>query len=512
MRIPCILAIDQGTTNTKALLFDREGRTLFRTAAPVELLQPQPGFVEQDPVHLWRSVCRVAEECAAFAGASIAGIAISNQRETALAWRKSDGAGHLGGEPIGNAISWQCRRSATICDRVREQSRLIEATTGLPLDPLLSATKWAWLLEQSPELRAQAEAGEIHFGTVDSWLLYNLTGGRVHATDHTNASRTALLGLDSLRWEEDLLQLFGIPHPALPEVCSSAGFFGECTTIAPLRGVPVVAMIGDSHAALVGHGNFEPGVVKATYGTGSSLMMLAAALPTTTSSLARTVAWSTPDATRYALEGNIAMSGAALKWVGEFLGLPDPAADAARLAATVSDAGGVMLVPAMVGLGAPHWDSAARGLIANLERSHTAAHLARAALDAIAFQVADVLEAMEQSAGIELSALLADGGATRNETLMQLQSDVIGRRVLRSTDPELSVRGAAMLGGLALGWWNSADQLSTLPRSVDSFEPRMNASERQRMRSAWRLAVQRARLTADCRASKIQEAVKGSPA
>jgi glycerol kinase len=509
MKAPCILAIDQGTTNTKALLFDRAGRTLFRASAPVELLQPQPGFVEQDALHLWRSVCRVAEQCASFPGASIAGIAISNQRETALAWRKSRGGMQAAGEPIGNAISWQCRRSAPICDRVHQQSEIVQTRAGLPLDPLLSATKWSWLLEQRPELRAQAEAGEISFGTVDSWLLYNLTGGRVHATDHSNASRTALLSLASLRWDEALLRLFEIPHTVLPEVRSSSSFFGECTTIASLRGVPVVAMIGDSHSALVGHGRFEPGVVKATYGTGSSLMMLTAALPAATPSLARTIAWSAPAATRYALEGNIAMSGAALQWVGEFLGLPEPAADAAKLARTVPDARGIMLVPAMVGLGAPHWDSAARGLIANLERSHTAAHLARAALDAIAFQVADVLESMEQTAGLELPALLADGGATRNEALMQMQADVIGRCVLRSAEPELSALGAAMLAGLVLGWWDSENELAALTHAIDTFEPHMSASEREHLRHAWRLAVRRARLAPDhCPC----EDAKGTPA
>lgn len=509
MKPPCILAIDQGTTNTKALLLDRDGRTLFRVWSPVEVLQPQPGFVEQDPLHLWRSVCRVAEGCAAFSDASIVGIAISNQRETALAWRRSGDGTPAAGEPIGNAISWQCRRSATICDRMRGHAQVIQAMSGLPLDPLLSATKWTWLLEQRPELRSQAAAGEICLGTVDSWLLYNLTGGRVCATDHTNASRTALLGLDSLGWEEDLLRLFGIPHPSLPEVRFSSGCFGECTAIEPLRGVPVVAMIGDSHAALVGHGSFEAGVVKATYGTGSSLMMLTGALPAATPSLARTIAWSSSGAAHYALEGNIAMSGAALQWVGEFLGLPEPASDAAKLATTVSDANGVVLVPAMVGLGAPHWDSAARGLIANLERSHTAAHLAHAALDAIAFQVADVLEAMEQAAGLELPALLADGGATRNDMLMQMQANIIGRRVTRSVEPELSARGAAMLGGMALGWWKSTDQLSALPRSTEIFDPRMNAAERESLRSAWRLAVQRARITPD-RFPVVE--LKGTPA
>ncbi len=508
MRRRCILAIDQGTTNTKALLLDQEGRVLFRTAAPVELLQPEAGFVEQDPLYLWQSVCRVAEDCARFPEVSIAGIAISNQRETALAWMRAQpvspphiqtqgtAQGSTGcppaGTPIGNAISWQCRRSQPVCERIGEQASLLQERSGLPLDPLLTATKWAWMFSRQPELlRARAEAGELCLGTVDSWLLYNLTGGRVHATDHTNASRTALLGLSSLQWAEDLLGQFGTPRAALAELRPSASLFGECTAIESLRGVPVVAMIGDSHAALVGHGSLTAGMVKATYGTGSSLMMLTAALPAPTVSLARTVAWTAQDSVHYALEGNIAMSGAALQWVGEFLGLPHPTEDAAKLAATVPDAAGVVLVPAMVGLGAPHWASAARGLIANLERSHTSAHLARAALDAIAAQVADVLEAMQASSGSRATALLADGGATCNDRLMQMQADLIGCAVVRSAEAELSARGAAMLGGQTLGWWSAASQPAPSQSSARRFEPQMSADERHRLRSAWRLAIER---------------------
>ncbi len=485
-----ILAVDQGTTNTKALLIDREGQTVFRASAPLDLVQPRRGYVEQDPLALWLSVCQVAEECARFAkarGAAIAAIAVSNQRETAITWRAN-------GEPVGNAITWQCRRSVPVCERLREQAPVIQSLTGLPLDPLLSATKWAWVFEQQAELRAQAEAGELRLGTVDSWLVYRLSGGRVHATDHTNASRTALLGLESLDWDDRLLSLFDIPRTALPAVRTSSGICAECTAIPVLAGVPIASLIGDSHAALVGHGRYQPGTMKATYGTGSSLMMLTPALVAETKLLARTVAWSAQGDVHFALEGNIAMSGATLQWVGEFLGLPRPAEAAAALAASVPDAAGLVLVPAMVGLGAPHWDAAARGVAANLERSHTAAHLARAALDAIAFQVADVLEAMEAAAGVDLPVLLADGGATRNSSLMQMQADIVGRPVHRSTQEDLSARGAAMLAGLALGWWKSPDELAALPRTVDVFEPRMSAAERERLRDSWRLAVRRARL------------------
>jgi len=496
-----ILAIDQGTTNTKALLFDREGKAVHRSSAPLELLQPQPGWVEQNPLALWRTVTDVIADCtrqAAKQRAKIAGIAISNQRETALAWRRAAAGAPAAGEPVGNAITWQCRRSAPVCDRLRGDAERIRSISGLPLDPLVSAGKWAWLLENRPDLQASVDAGELYLGTVDAWLLYNLTHGEAHATDHTNASRTALLNLNTLDWDTGLARLFQIPQAALPSLRPSSGVFGTCTAVPELAGVPIVAMIGDSHAALVGHGCYQVGAVKATYGTGSSLMMLTPGLVADGQNLARTVAWSQASGAHYALEGNIAMSGAALQWVGEFLGLEHPIEDAAKLAATVKDAAGLVLVPAMVGMGAPHWDASARGVACNLERPHTAAHLARAAIDAIAFQVADVLEAMEAAAEVRLPALMADGGATRNDSLMQMQADILGRPVHRSGQEELSARGAAMLGGLALGWWRGLDDLAALPKSAQVFEPRMSDSEREKLRRNWQLAVRRARLKMEC--------------
>jgi glycerol kinase len=498
-----ILAIDQGTTNTKALLIDHEGRATHRSSVPVDILQPQPGFVEQDPLALWQSVVKAIGSCVRYAKTthgSIAGIAITNQRETAVAWKRAGSDGRAAGEPIGNAITWQCRRSESVCERLRAHAPTIQSITGLPLDPLVSATKWMWTFEQRPDLRAQAVRGDLHLGTIDSWLLYNLTAGQAHATDHTNASRTALMNLGTLEWDSSQLDLFQIPRAALSAIRPSSGIFGTCTAIPELAGVPIVAMIGDSHAALFGHGCFEQGTVKATYGTGSSLMMLTGELVSEAKTLARTVAWSDTDGAQFALEGNIAMSGAAVQWVGEFLGLAHPAEDAASLAATVPDAGGMMFVPAMVGLGAPHWDSATRGAVSNIERSHTAAHLARAAIDAIAFQVADVLEAMEDAAQVKLPVLLADGGATRNDALMQMQANVIGRPVRRSLQEDLSARGAALLGGLALGWWRSIGELAALPKADQPFEPCMDAQNRERIRASWKLAVQRARLKPECAA------------
>lgn len=497
MATELILAIDQGTTNTKALLFDRKGKAVFKASAPVALLTPKPGFVEQDPIELWESTCQVLRNCAAHAkdvGAKVCGISISNQRETALAWRVVKGRAEAAGMPVYPAISWQCRRSETICAKVRDAAEMLQTRTGLPLDPLLSATKWAWLLNEQSALRAELEQGNVLLGTVDAWLLYNLTNGGVHATDLTNASRVALLNLESLDWDEELLRLFDLPRRAMPKLAASSGVSGECSALPELAGVPIVSMIGDSHAAVVGHGCYEPGAVKATYGTGSSLMMLTPDLTGAQKALARTIAWSLPSHVQFALEGNIAMSGAAVHWVGQFLGLRHPAEDAAALAGTVPDAGGVVLVPAMVGLGAPYWDSTARGLIANLERAHTGAHLARAALDAIAMQVADVLEAMESAAGVKLPVLLADGGATRNRTLMQKQADVLNRRVQRSAQEDLSARGAALLGGLALGWWSGMDELAKLPAERDCFDPQMDEASRAASRRQWSAAVARARM------------------
>lgn len=497
MASECLLAIDQGTTNTKALLFDREVKPVFQTVSSVALLQSRPGYVEQDPLALWQSVCEAMRVCAAYArqeGVRIAGISISNQRETAVAWRRTGGTANATGLPVHHAISWQCRRSEPICHRLHDVASLLQERTGLPLDPLMSATKWAWLMTEMPDLRAEAHGGEILFGTIDTWLLYNLTCGRVHSTDLTNASRVALLNLQKLDWDDELLRLFDIPRNALPVLAPSSGLFGECAAPPELAGVPIVSMIGDSHASLVGHGCYTSGAVKATYGTGSSLMMLTPDLVPSHASLARTIAWSLPDHIQFALEGNIAMSGAAIQWVGEFLGLPYPAENAAALAETVPDSGGLVLVPAMLGLGAPHWDSAARGLITSLERSHTAAHLARAAVDAIAMQVADVLEAMEVAAGISLPVLLADGGATRNRMLMQFQADVLNRTVQRSTQEELSARGAALLGGVALGWWSGMEEVAALPTECDCFSPKMDESQRRALRQKWGVAVARTRL------------------
>jgi glycerol kinase len=472
-----VLAIDQGTTNTKALFIDRSGAILASASRPVGIRYPAPGWVEQDARELWRSVQEASAECLARAGAvKPAAIGISNQRESVTVWDRATG------EPVGPCITWQCRRTATFCAELQRRgaAEFVSERSGLTLDPLFSASKARWLLDR-------ASAGDLCIGTVDSWLLWNLTGGAVHATDLTNASRTQLLNLAEAAWDDELLRCFGIPRAALPAVHASSHLYGETAD-----GVPIAALIGDSHAALFGHAIFDAGPVKATYGTGSSLMTIAEGQARTANGLSRTIGWSAAGATRYALEGNISNTGGAVQWVGDFLGLANPAEDAAQLAATVADSGGVYLVPAFVGLGAPHWDASARGILTGLTRGTTAGHAARAAVEAIGFQVRDVFEAMVRDLGHELPSLLADGGASRNESLMQFQADILGRPVVRSESADVSAIGAAWLAGLAVGFWKSLDELAALPRATRRFEPRMQDTERAHRYDGWREAVGRA--------------------
>ena len=483
-----ILAIDQGTTNTKALLVDDEGRIVRRASRSVQLSYPRAGWVEQDPLALWQSVRDAADDCIGGAGGVLpSGVAISNQRESVAVWERATG------RPAGPVVIWQCRRTSERCDRLRLDGA--EATvrdrTGLPIDPLFSATKLAWLLDEIPDGRRRAEDGELCVGTIDSWLLWNLTGGAAHRCDVSNASRTQLLNLRTLAWDDTLLDLFGVPTAALPEIRPSSGVVGETVASGAIRaGLPIASMIGDSHAALFGQGGFRPGSVKATYGTGSSLMTTTPKLVSSSQGLCSTVAWGIGQEATYALEGNISATGAALQWVAELLGLADPAA-AADLAASVQSADGVSLVPAFVGLGAPYWAERARGLMTGITRGTKGAHLARAALDAIAFQVRDVFVAMECDARVAAAVLLADGGASRSDHLMQFQADVIGRPVVRNNATDISALGAAYLAGLALGTWRSLDDIDGLPKSLQRFEPRLGESERQAALLEWQGAVAR---------------------
>jgi glycerol kinase len=492
-----ILAIDQGTTNTKALLVDASGRVVHQSSVPNIVTYPQPGWAEQSATTLVEGVKTVIAEVVAKAGAEdIAGIAISNQRESILVWDAATG------EPIGPVIIWQCRRSAPKCDALRAAGHAdaIEAKTGLGLDPLFPAAKIAWLLDNTPGARARAEAGDLRVGTVDAWLLWNLTGGKVHATDHSNASRTQLFNTETLTWDAELCALFDVPVTLLAEVRSSDSRFGvtaEGATALP-AGTPILAMIGDSHAALFGHGVCTPGMVKATYGTGTSLMALTPTRVRSTHGISSTIAWSRSGKVQHALEGNISVSGQTAAFAAELLGLPDVSALSA-LAETVPDSNGVAFVPALVGLGAPYWRADARGTITGLSLGTKPAHLARAALEAIAFQVADVYLAMEADMGAPLGELRADGGASRNALLMQFEADILGRPVITAAAPEVSALGAA-----ALAFSASSIAMPGVP-AAGRFAPQMDEGTRKTHRQRWQSAVKQTLATQD------QENLGGTP-
>lgn len=478
-----IIAIDQGTTNTKAIALDPSGAIVAKASAPMQVHYPRPGWAEQSATEIWRSVQAVIGEIVGRTGGAFDAVAISNQRESIIVWDAGTG------EPIAPAIIWQCRRSADRCAALRASGRNDEIVdrTGLSLDPLFPAAKIAWLLDEVPGARGRAERGELRAGTVDSWLLWNLTAGKVHATDHSNASRTQLLNTRSLRWDEELGRLFDVPIGILPSIMPSDSHFGDIaagTTALP-DGTPIRAMMGDSHAALFGHGVRRPGTVKATYGTGSSLMTLTPKRITSQHGLSGTIAWSTKDGVAYALEGNISVSGQAVAFMAELLGIRD-AEELSRIAGTVEDTHGVTFVPALVGLGAPHWRDDARGLISGLSLGTRPAHLARAALEAIAFQVADVFEAMETDLGASLDALSVDGGASRNDFLMQFQADLLSRPVLRGDVAELSALGAGMMAAESLG-----RQLHLAVEAAHKFTPSMDQGRRKDLRASWRKAIDR---------------------
>jgi len=498
MNSPRILSIDQGTTNTKALLIDASGQVVYRASAPMTVSCPQPGWIEQDAGVLWRSVQAVVDDCLASPlRGDIAALAVTNQRESVVVWDRATG------QPVGPCVIWQCRRTAPFCAELRQHGLepAIRAKSGLGLDPLFSASKARWLIESIPDGRRRAEAGELCVGTVDSWLLWNLTGGASHACDASNASRTQLMNLAQLEWDAELLEWFRVPRCTLPAIHSSSGEFGVTAAVGQLpAGIPVAAMIGDSHGALFAHAAFRPGATKATYGTGSSLMRRTPRTANSSHGLSATVGWTTPTQTVYAIEGNITLTGGAVQWAGEMLGLPDAQAVAA-LAAGVDSSDGVYLVPAMAGLGAPYWRDEARGMIAGLSRGSKPAHVARAALDSVAYQVRDVFDAMALDTGEVPDALMADGGASRNDQLMQFQADILGKPVVRNLSADLSAIGAAWLAGLAAGLWKSVSELEQIPRQEDRFEPRCSSAQRDRLYAGWLESV--ARVLHDARAPKV---------
>ena len=490
-----ILALDQGTTSSRALVFDRRGRA--RGAAQQEFPQhfPRPGWVEHDPADLWATTRRVALAAIAEAnltGADLAAIGLTNQRETTLLWERGTS------RPLAPAIVWQDRRTAEQCARLKRRGLepLFRRKTGLVLDPYFSGTKLAWLLDHVPGARRRAARGELAFGTVDTWLLWQLTAGKVHATDVSNASRTLLIDLHTGAWDDELLEILRIPCAVLPAIRASSEVYGEVESIPALRGVPISGIAGDQQAALFGQACFRPGLAKNTYGTGCFLLLHTGEKPVASKhQLLTTVAWRLgPDAPlEYALEGSVFIGGAVVQWLRDGLGLIARSADIEALAARAPDNGGVYLVPAFTGLGAPHWDAAARGAIVGLTRGSTAAHVARAALESIAYQSADLLAAMEADAKFALRELRVDGGATVNAGLMQFQSDLLRVPVIRPRTIETTALGAAYLAGLAVGFWKNRDEISALWRVEKTFRPRAPRAAMAKLQSDWRRAVSRAK-------------------
>ncbi|MFA6147454.1 MAG: glycerol kinase GlpK [bacterium] len=490
----CILALDQGTTGSRAILFDRDGLPISQAHQEFPQIFPHPGWVEHDPEEIWSSQIAAAGRAIDQAGIGIkeiASIGITNQRETTLLWERATG------RPVHNAIVWQCRRSAPQCDRLKASGweKEIRQRTGLLPDPYFSGTKLQWLLESIPGLRLRAEKGELAFGTVDSWLAWRLSGGRLHITDASNASRTLLFNLHSGDWDETLLEAMRIPRALLPKIVPSSQVYGETDPAVFLgAALPIAGMAGDQQAALFGQGCLAPGSTKNTYGTGAFLLTNTGASPTPSKSgLLTTVAWKIKEMTTYALEGSVFMAGAVVQWLRDGLGILSDAADSEALATSVDDCRGVYFVPAFTGLGAPYWDPHARGMILGLTRGVTKAHLARAALQAIAFQSRDVLEAMVRDTGIPLRELRVDGGAVRNKFLMQFQADILGIPVVRAAIDETTARGAAYLAGLAVGFWRDTGEIAAHDRGTRRFEPAMPASRRDAMYAGWQQAIGQAR-------------------
>lgn len=492
-----ILTIDQGTTGTTVLLLDRRGEVVGRGYREVPCVFPRPGWVEQDAEMVWRrSLEAIAEARGAAPGRSVAAIGIANQRETTVLWDRSSG------EPVAPAIVWQCRRTADLCEDLRRRGLTpdIVARTGLVVDPYFSGTKIRWLLDATPGLRARAERGQIAFGTVDSWLIWKLTGGTQHRTDYSNASRTMLYNIADQRWDPILLDLIGVPAEVLPEVGPSRGMHGETVSIDLPNGVtlpagiPIGGVAGDQQAALVGQTCFAPGSIKCTYGTGAFLLMNTGDNRVRSRhGLITTLAGGADGAPTYALEGSIFIAGAAIQWLRDQLGIIRNAAETEALARGVNENAGVYFVPAFVGLGAPYWDPDARGTIVGLTRGVGRAHLARAALEAIAYQTRDVVDAMAADAGRNPLELRVDGGAAANDFLLQFQADLLDVPVVRPQITETTALGAAYLAGLATGFWSGPEELATMWRMDRRFDPSMSREQRESLYGGWRAAVEKSR-------------------
>jgi glycerol kinase len=488
-----ILALDQGTTSSRAILFDRAGRAVSTAQQEFPQIFPQAGWVEHDPEDIWHSQLDCARDALTKANVpatEVAAIGITNQRETTVVWeRQSDQAIH-------NAIVWQCRRTAPLCEKLKRDKfdRVIRRKTGLVTDAYFSGTKVAWLLENVKGARQQAANGELAFGTVDTWLINRLSDGKAHVTDVSNASRTLLYDIRKQAWDKEILQKLRIPTAVLPEVKSSSEVYAETTADLFGAPIPIAGNAGDQQAALFGQACFKPGMMKNTYGTGCFLLMNTGEQATASrTGLLTTIAWRVNGETEYALEGSVFIAGAAVQWLRDGLGIIASAAETEALTASVSDNHGVYFVPAFVGLGAPYWDQDARGAIVGLTRGVTRAHLARAALEAMAYQTRDVVECMQRDSGIKAKELRVDGGATRNDILCQFQADILGIPVVRPVITETTALGAAYLAGLAVGFWKNEKEIAQQWQVEKRFEPQMKKSEREQLYEGWQAAVARVR-------------------
>jgi glycerol kinase len=483
--------LDEGTTSARAALYDETGSLLAMESRPAPCGYPQPGWVEQDGEAIWRAQCEAARAALALAsGRRVAVMGITNQRETALVWDRRSG------RPVAPAIVWQCRRTAAACEALHAAGRAAEITrrTGLMVDPYFSATKIRWILEHTPGAEERARGGDLLFGTVDTWLVWKLTGGRQHVTDVSNASRTMLMNLETGDWDPYLLDIFDIPRAMLPRIVSSAEYVGDTDPGIFGAALPIAALAGDQQAALAGQACFRPGLSKNTYGTGCfALLHTGANPPTSRHGLVATRAASFPREAAYAIEGSTFVAGAAVQWLRDQLGVLRTAAESEELAQSLPDNGGVYLVPAFAGLGAPHWDAQARGLLTGLTAATSKAHLARAALESIAYQTCELIQAMEADAGEPLTELRVDGGAAVNNFLMQFQADMLGKPIVRPADVETTARGAAYLAGLAAGVWRGIEEIESFWRPERRFEPNMDPSVRRRNWEGWQAAVSRCR-------------------
>ncbi len=494
-----IAALDQGTTSSRAILFNQAGEIAARAQYPFRQIYPQPGWVEHDPMEIWASERRaLAEITSHIDPRQVAAIGITNQRETTILWDRRTG------EPIHNAIVWQCRRTAPFCDGLKAQGlgETIAEKTGLLIDAYFSASKIRWLLDNVPGARERAERGELCFGTVDSWLIWQLSGGAVHVTDYSNASRTMLFNIHTLRWDEELCEIFGIPMSILPRPVGNSEVYGLVARDLPelegLAGIPICGSIGDQPAALFGQGCFHPGEAKNTYGTGCfTLMNVGREAVRSRAGLVTSVGWSVGGETSYALEGSVFNAGSTIQWLRDELKLIDSAPECDRLAESVPDSGGVVIVPAFTGLGAPYWDMYARGTILGLTRGSTRAHIARAVLDAISLQVTDLVRAMNADAPCPITTLRVDGGASVSDILMQIQADLLGIPVDRPAQVETTAFGAAALAGLAAGVWKDTGELEKLRRSQHVFTPLRSGEDCGREYRRWQRAVERARAWAE---------------